>query len=808
MKNFRIVSLIAVTLGIILTGCGGGGSPSSSSSGTPVLAKISVGATSSSLAAGEKLQLTATGIYNDQSTQNVTATATWQTSDPTVATVNSAGMLTALKQGSVTVTATVGTISGTMPVTVTAPTLSSILVTSAAASLFAGQTSQMTATGVYSDGTSQDVTSQVLWTSSNQLFATVNASGMVTAVAKGQVTITATSGSISGTASVSVNNVVLASIIVTPANASIAAGQTQQFAANGIFSDGSTTDITKNVAWDTDAHGVATVSQAGLATGVASGSANVRATSGAVVGSIPLTVTPAVLQSIDISPDGPSIPAGGQVQFSVTGTFSDSSTQNLANATYTSSDPTTATIDPVTGVATGVAANANGVTITATVGNFTDTTLLTVLPATLQSITISPTSASITKGTTEQFTVNGIFSDGGIQPLLQGVTWNSLTPATAGVDVNGLASGIAVGQTTIQAEYGGFTATAALTVTAAVLQSITVTPALPTIGIGGSQQFTATGAFSDGSTQDLTSVVQWTSSSASVALISNTGLADALSAGTSQITAQYQGFSSSTVLTVSTVSLSSITVLPATPVVPTHSKVQFTAIGVFSDGSTIPLSGVSWNASRASVAKINSQGVVRTKKAGTVTIRAKLNGITGSTTVTVSSSALTSLTLSPVNATIAVGTAQQFALIGSYGSGPLVDLSSSAYWQTSNYKEAVITSAGLASGLATGQVTITATYKLQSDQTTLTVSSASISSISVSPSAPSIVLGAMEPFTATGTFSDGSTQDITLLSQWTSSNPVVAVVNNIGVASSASQGSTNINATFKAHTGTTVLSVK
>ena len=774
----------------------------------PILTKMSVDAPSSSLAAGDTLQLTATATYSDQSTQNVTSSSTWQTSNAAVATVNSSGMLSALKSGTVTVTATAGTTSGSVTITVSTATLSSILVAPASASLFAGQTTQMKATGVYSDGSSQDVTAQVSWTSNNPLFATVNASGLVTAVAKGQVTITATSGAISGTSSIGVNAVVLASIAVTPANVSIAAGQTQQFVANGIFSDGSTTDITKNVVWDTDKHTVATMTQGGVATGVATGTANVTATSGGIVGSVAMSVTAALLQSVDIFPDGPTISVGGQVQLSVTGTFSDNTTATLTNATYSSSDPTIATVDPVTGVVTGVSANANGVTITATVGTLTDTDLVTVIPATLQSVTITPSSASITNGTTQQFALSGIFSDGTIQPLLQGVTWTSSVPATAGVDVNGIATAVAVGQTTIQAEYAGFSATATLVVTPAVLTSITVTPALPTIGVGGSQQFTATGGFNDGTTQDLTSLVQWSSSNSTAVLINNAGLASALTTGTTEITAQYQGFSGSASLTVSVVKLSSITVLPATPVVPTRTKIQFTAMGVFSDGSSVPLTGVSWSFSWGKIGRINSQGLAQTKKSGSAKVTATLNGISGYTTLTVTTSSLASVKVSPVTPTIASGTTQQFTLTGTFGNGTTVDLSSSAYWQTSNYKEAVINSAGLASGLTTGQVTITATYKGLTDQTTLAISSASIASIAVTPSAPTVVLGSMEPFTATATFSDGTSQDVTLLSQWTSSNPLVAVVNKTGVASTASQGSTNINATFKTHTGTADLTVK
>ena len=89
----------------------------------------------------------------------------------------------------------------------------------------------------------------------------------------------------------------------------------------------------------------------------------------------------------------------------------------------------------------------------------------------------------------------------------------------------------------------------------------------------------------------------------------------------------------------------------------------------------------------------------------------------------------------------------------------------------------------------------------------LTISNATVQSITVTPATPTIALGALQQFAASGTFSDGSTLDITSVVTWTSSTPTVAVVNQKGVASSASHGQTNINATFKSVTGSTLLNV-
>ena len=778
--------------------------------GQPVLRSVSISGPSSP-ALGSTVQFTAQGTYSDQSTQIVTSQVTWHVVDSTVATITASGMLTALKMGSTTVTATIGAFAANESITVSAPVLASIRLNPASFSIAAGQTKQLAATGVYTDGTTQDVTSQATWTSSANNVASVSATGLVTGGSPGSATITATVGSISGTATANVGAAVLSSITVTPSTASIAMGETQAFTANGIFSDGSSTDLTGSVVWSSTASNIASVDATGLATGVASGSASITATSGTVSGSASLTVTAAKLTSIDISPDGDSIPVGGQDQLLVTGTYSDGTTQTITNATWSSSDTTLATVDS-TGLVTGVAnSNGNAVTITAQAGGFSNTTTIFITSAVAESLSITPASASIASGTTQQFTVNGVFSDGSIQPLTSGLSWSSSASSVAGVSTSGLVSGLTPGQSTITVSYGSLTATANVTVTAATLTSIVVTPALPTIGINGTVQFTATGVFSDNSTQDLTANVTWTSSTSTVALINSTGLATALSNGTTTITASYEGLSGSATLTVSTAKLVSINITPSNPIVPPQTKLQMTAIGTFSDGTQVPLSGVTWYTSTGRYAIVTGTGVVRTKRTTTqaVPVYAKLNGIVGQTTITITSMTLTSLQLAPVNPTIAVATTEQFQLLGLFSDNvTTVDLTKSAQWQTSDYKTAVINRSGLATGLAAGSVTLTGNYGgLTAATTTLTVSNATLQSITVSPAAPTVILGAPQAFTATGNFSDGSTQDLTTVCTWTSSDPAVAVVNKIGVASSASHGTTNITATFQGVSGSGTLTV-
>ncbi|HXE08343.1 MAG TPA: Ig-like domain-containing protein, partial [Acidobacteriaceae bacterium] len=268
--------------------------------------------------------------------------------------------------------------------------------------------------------------------------------------------------------------------------------------------------------------------------------------------------------------------------------------------------------------------------------------------------------------------------------------------------------------------------------------------------------------------------------------------------------------SGSATLTVSNATLVSIAVTPANPIVPPHTRIQMTAMGTFSDGTTVPLSGVTWYTDSGRYASVSGSGVVFTKKTyKTVAVHAKLNGIVGQTSITITSMTLNTLVITPADPTIATGTTQQFQMLGTFSDGvTTVDLTSSARWQTSNFADAVISRSGLATGLASGTVTITASYGgLTPATTTLTVSNATLQSIAVTPAAQTVVLGGVQLYAATGTFSDGSTQDVTGVCTWTSSDPSVALVNQTALASSVTQGTTNIKATFQGVSGSATLTV-
>ena len=100
-------------------------------------------------------------------------------------------------------------------------TLESIAVTPANTSLPTGKTEQFTATGTLSNNTTENLTNQVTWTSSDTTWATINSAGLATAVSPGPVTISAALDGISGSTGLTVTPAALESIAVTPANPSV-----------------------------------------------------------------------------------------------------------------------------------------------------------------------------------------------------------------------------------------------------------------------------------------------------------------------------------------------------------------------------------------------------------------------------------------------------------------------------------------------------------------------------------------------------------------------------------------------------------
>ena len=260
----------------------------------PVLLSIEVTPEEATIAAGEAQRFRAVASYSGGTTRNVTAEATWVSSDNNVATVD-AGLATGVAEGTTGITATLGGVtSNEATLSVTAPAVVSVEVAPESGTIGVGDTVQFAATATYSDGTTGDITGQATWDSSDTDVATVDA-GLATGVAEGSTEIRATfDGVTSDAAILSVTTAAVVSIEVALESGTIGVGDTVQFTATATYSDGTTGDITGQATWNSSDPDVATINAEGLATGEGEGTIEITATlDGVTSDPVTLTVTAA-----------------------------------------------------------------------------------------------------------------------------------------------------------------------------------------------------------------------------------------------------------------------------------------------------------------------------------------------------------------------------------------------------------------------------------------------------------------------------------------------------------------------------------
>ena len=408
-------------------------------------------------AIGETVQLSTT--VKDAKQQTVTgAIVSWSSNNPAVASVSSTGLVTAHQNGTTTITATSNSQTTAAIITV-AQASSTIAIHSASATLTAiGETVQLSAT--VKDAKSQTVPGATIsWSSNNPFVASISSTGLVTARGNGTVTITATSGGKSTTATITVAQSPN-TIVVTPASANLnAIGSTVQLGAtvrdanNNIFSGAS-------ISWSSNNPFVASISSTGLVTAHQNGTTTITATSNSQTTAAIITVAQAS-STIAIHSASATLTAIGEtVQLSATVKDAKSQTVPGATISWSSNNPFVASISS-TGLVT--ARGGGTTTITATSGGRTATATITVvqLPNT---IIITPSSATLVAiGETVQ--LRATVKDEKAQTVPgASVTWQSSNPAVISVNSSGLVTARGNGTATITATSGGRAATATITV--------------------------------------------------------------------------------------------------------------------------------------------------------------------------------------------------------------------------------------------------------------------------------------------------------------------------------------------------------
>jgi len=739
----------------------------------------------------------------------------------------------------------------------------------------------ITATGVYTDGSTKEITSQISWTVSGT--ATVDLKGNIITSGVGTSTITATLGGVSFSTSVTIKTAELVAITVTPAIEFLAKGTTTSLKANGVYTDGTNRDITKEVLWLADATKLSVenaIGKQGTLKANNIGFTTVSATMGDRIGMASITVTPAELVSISLGVPK-SIPDGLSTSFTAIGTYTDNTTKDITkDVTWSSSGKATINNGLFEGgkVYTSGEESAN---IVASLSSITGSTSLTVLPAEITSLALSQSSLELAKGISSKLTVEAFLTNQKRVDVSSSVTWTAdsngdgVNDSTVVIVSNqstdkGTVTTNGVGKATVSAKLNGKSASFTITVKQAELVSISVTPANPSIAKGLSQQFTAIGFYTDNSSADLTTTVSWMvgeggssspqyapipsaltggstlslPSSSSLASISNAdgsrGKLTAQAVGGVSVVAVHNSISGSISANIGAAVLQNISVTSDNATKSKGLTEQFKATGVYSDGTTQDLSSqVSWKADSngdgqddSSVVSVSNESATKGKitamGVGSAVVSATVNGFSSTRSFTVSPATIVSISFENTfgnpsgNSSMAAGLKENIKAIATYTDNTIQDITSSITWIADSNGDgindnlvATVDNNGVVTTTSPGNAVITAVTNGVKVSKTITVQPAVLISIDISPKSGSIAQGFTQKFTAMGLYSDGKSQDITAVATWKADSDnndiddslITSISNSSnlkGTATGIKVGSANIIATYSTFTSSKV----
>ena len=598
---------------------------------------VTLNQTTANLIAGDTLQLTATVLPANATNNGVT----WFSLNPSFATVNSSGLITAISAGSATIT--VRTADGNYTATCTLTITGTVAVTSVnlnktAATVGVAGTTQLIATVLPTIATDKGVT----WSSSNITKATVNASGVVTGVATGSATITVTTddgGKTAICAITVVSSVPVTGVGLNQSTAVLATGSTLQLTATV-----SPTNATNSaVTWSPLTGSIATVSTSGLVTAVGPGTVNIVVTtaSGSFTAICSVTVYSGVfvpVTGIAVTPTTSTIEVGGTTQLVAT-----VSPLNATNRLYSWSTNSLSVSVNQSGLVTGVSPGPARVTATTRDGSRTASSEILVNSPTL--IIMRPPTTTAFVGTQ----INGADIDATITRVgitASAITWSSSNTSIATVPSTGSIRSTTANTTTIRVRVTGTgNGTATITANATAygvlgrstivirtrVQSVALNARHVTLTSGGIFQALATVSPPTASNQDVT----WSSSSTAVATVDADGVITAVRNGTATIRGTTVDGNKSATLTVSVITpVTSVGLNLGTLSILRGASNRLLASVSPPNASNV---GVTWSSSNSRIVSVTPAGVVRAIAVGTATVSVRTNsgGLTSACVVTV-----------------------------------------------------------------------------------------------------------------------------------------------------------------------------
>lgn len=503
------------------------------------------------------------------------------------------------------------------------------------------------------------------------------------------------------------------SIVVSPTIATVAIGSSVSLNAQVL--DGAGLVMTdRSVHWTSENSEVATVSGNGLVTAKKVGNVQVAASTGGRSGLAQVTVVSTPVASVNVLPGNKALVVDETFQFTAETRDADGNVLVGRPVTWSSNNEEVAT---VTAAGLVTAHLPGGAIITATAEGKSAPGSVTVKTPSPTTIVVTPAQVLLEEGLTAQLTAQVLDEIGRPMPSSL-IVFSSSDTAIARVSSSGLVTALRPGKATISATSSGKTGTSELTVAAAAVRSVVVSPPFPAITVGQRVTLTAQAFGSSGQLLSGRSVF-WSSSSPTVADVSAAGVVTGVSLGSAAIIASIDSILGSTNVSVVPVPVATVTVAPSSSSITVGQTAQLTAALKDASGNTLTGRRITWATSQASVAAVDSTGLVTGVAAGTATISATSENQVGTATVTVAAPGVRTVQVIPDTATITVlGTVKLTAVVRD-PSGTIINTSVS--WSSSNNAVARVASDGTVTGLLPGTAIITAKSGSATGTATITV---------------------------------------------------------------------------------------
>ena len=625
---------------------------------------------------------------------------TWESSNPKVAQVDRQGRVTALALGKAIITATTndGTeLTATCQVTVIPKRVKSIIMDESQVTIERTKTARLSVTVMPEDAGDKSVT----WSSDNDGIATVDGSGLVTAVAAGTAIIRATTNdgsNLTAECQVTVTPLKATGISIDRTEATLERDATLQLTATVTPDDADDRTVT----WSSADSGIARVDGAGLVTAVAVGTTTITATTGDGTGltaSCTVTVTPKTVQSITISEEALTLEVDETAVLTATVHPQDA---DDAGVTWHSNNSGVATVDggEITAVAPGTAV----ITVTSNDGsNITATCQVTVIPKRVKSIIMDESQVTIERTKTARLSVTVMPEDAGDKS----VTWSSDNDGIATVDGSGLVTAVAAGTAIIRAttnDGSNLTAECQVTVTPLKATGISIDRTEATLERDATLQLTATVTPDDADDRTVT----WSSADSGIARVDGAGLVTVVSVGTTTITATTgdgTGLTASCTVTVTPKTVQSITMDEEALNLERGETTRLTVIVTPQDADDV---SVTWYSNNSGVATVDDGGRVTAIEVGTAVITATTNdgsGLSAKCTVTVTPKEVDDISINKEILKMEIGDIEQLTVVIS----PADADDKTVTWRSADAEVASVNSDGVVTARKAGETTITAT---------------------------------------------------------------------------------------------------